>query len=128
MRADFSDGSLPTPKEKQLGGRPMREVRDHGPHMVGRALGRYQVIAKLGEGGMGEVYRARDSRLGRDVALKLLPADVATDPERLARFEHEARTVAGLNHPNIVTLYSVEDIVARAPDASHPAGSTAPSD
>ena len=58
---------------------------------------------------MGEVYRARDSRLGRDVALKVLPAGVAADAERLARFEHEARIVAGLNHPNIVTLYSVED-------------------
>ena len=58
---------------------------------------------------MGEVYRARDSRLGRDVALKVLPAGMASNAERLARFEHEARTVAGLNHPNIVTLYSVED-------------------
>src|SRR5262249_42551376 len=58
---------------------------------------------------MGEVYRARDGRLGRDVALKVLPAGVAADGDRLARFEREARTVAGLNHPNIVTLYSVED-------------------
>ena len=58
---------------------------------------------------MGEVYRARDLRLGREVALKVLPTDVAADADRLARFEREARTVAGLNHPNIVTLFSVED-------------------
>ena len=58
---------------------------------------------------MGEVYRARDLRLGRDVAVKVLPAEVASNPDRLARFEREARTVAGLNHPNIVTLFSVED-------------------
>ncbi len=69
----------------------------------------YEVIAEIGKGGMGEVYRARDTRLGRDVALKLLPADVSSDANRLARFEREARTVAGLNHPNIVVLYSVED-------------------
>jgi non-specific serine/threonine protein kinase len=77
--------------------------------MIGTVLGHYRVLEKLGEGGMGEVYRARDSRLGRDVALKVLPADMAANASRLARFEHEARTVAGLNHPNIVTLYSVED-------------------
>ncbi len=79
------------------------------PPFVGSRLGRYDIIATLGAGGMGEVYRARDSRLGRDVALKVLPAGVAADAERLARFEHEARIVAGLNHPNIVTLYSIED-------------------
>jgi predicted ATPase len=79
------------------------------PLFAGSRLGRYDIIAPLGAGGMGEVYRARDSRLGRDVALKVLPAGVAADAERLARFEHEARIVAGLNHPNIVTLYSVED-------------------
>src|SRR5687768_386693 len=76
---------------------------------AGARLGKYEIVARLGAGGMGEVYRARDLRLGRDVALKVLPADVATDAERLARFEHEARVVAALNHPNIVTLYSVED-------------------
>ena len=76
---------------------------------AGMRLGKYEIVAPIGAGGMGEVYRARDSRLGRDVALKVLPAGTAADAERLARFEHEARTVAGLNHPNIVTLYSVED-------------------
>jgi serine/threonine protein kinase/tetratricopeptide (TPR) repeat protein len=76
---------------------------------TGTRLGTYEILAPLGAGGMGEVHRARDTRLGRDVALKVLPANVATDSGRLARFEREARTVAGLNHPNIVTLYSVED-------------------
>ena len=73
-------------------------------------LGSYEIVGRLGTGGMGEVYRAKDLRLGRDVALKVLPADVASSPDRLARFEREARTVAGLNHPNIVTLYTVEDV------------------
>jgi non-specific serine/threonine protein kinase len=79
------------------------------PLTSGRRLGNYEIVAPLGAGGMGEVYRAKDIRLGREVALKVLPADVASDADRLARFEREARTVAGLNHPNIVTLFSVED-------------------
>lgn len=77
--------------------------------MIGRTLARYTVLAKIGAGGMGEVYRARDSRLGREVAFKLLPEAAASSPDRLARFEREARTVAGLNHPNIVTLFSMEE-------------------
>ena len=72
-------------------------------------LGPYEIIALLGAGGMGEVYRARDSRLGREIALKVLPTEMSANAERLARFEREARMVAGLNHPNIVTLFSVED-------------------
>ena len=72
-------------------------------------LGPYEIVAPLGAGGMGEVYRAKDPRLGREVALKVLPADVASHPDRLARFEREARTVAGLSHPNIVVLHSIED-------------------
>ncbi|MCL4822502.1 MAG: protein kinase [Vicinamibacteria bacterium] len=79
------------------------------PLAAGTRLGRYEILAPLGAGGMGEVYRARDGRLGREVALKVLPASVAADPERLERFEHEARVVASLNHPNVVTLHSVED-------------------
>src|SRR3990172_1073302 len=75
----------------------------------GTRLGPYEILAPLGAGGMGEVYRARDTRLGRDVAVKVLPDAVARDPDRLARFEREARTVAGLNHPNIVVLHSIEE-------------------
>ena len=75
----------------------------------GTRLGPYEILAPLGAGGMGEVYRARDTRLGRDVALKVLPDAVARDPDRLTRFEREARTVAGLNHPNIVVLHSIEE-------------------
>ena len=76
---------------------------------IGTRIGAYQVIAKLGAGGMGEVYRAHDPRLGRDVALKVLPADMADDPARLERFSREARAIAALNHPHIVTIYSTEE-------------------
>jgi serine/threonine protein kinase len=76
---------------------------------AGTRLGIYEIVAPLGAGGMGEVYRAKDLRLGRDIALKVLPEAVGRDAEHLARFEREARVVAGLNHPNIVTLHSVED-------------------
>jgi len=79
------------------------------PLAPGSRLGPYEILTPLGAGGMGEVYRARDPRLGREVALKLLPAGVAASAERLARLEREARAIAGLNHPNIVTLYSLED-------------------
>ena len=67
-------------------------------------------MAKLGEGGMGEVYRAHDPKLNRDVAIKVLPAALASDPDRRARFEREAKVLAALNHPNIAALYGVEDI------------------
>ena len=75
----------------------------------GTRFGTYEVIRALGAGGMGEVYLARDTKLGREVALKVLPAEVAGDPDRLARFQREARTVAALNHPNLVTLHAVEE-------------------
>jgi Tol biopolymer transport system component/serine/threonine protein kinase len=75
---------------------------------VGAKLGPYEIISLVGSGGMGEVYRARDPRLGRDIAIKVLPAAFAADVDRLRRFEREARAAAALNHPNIVTVYSVE--------------------
>jgi predicted Ser/Thr protein kinase len=74
---------------------------------AGTKFGPYEILAPIGAGGLGEVYRARDSRLNRDVALKILPADFAADPVRLRRFEQEARAVAALNHPNIVAVYDV---------------------
>ncbi len=77
--------------------------------MVGRTLGQYRVVEKLGAGGMGEVYRATDARLGRDVALKFLPEAFARDPDRLARFEREARLLASLNHPNIAAIHGLEE-------------------
>src|SRR5262245_4495131 len=73
----------------------------------GARLGPYEVLAPLGAGGMGEVWRARDTRLARDVAVKVLPAEVAADPSRLKRFEKEARAASALNHPNIVTIYDI---------------------
>src|SRR5262245_8366564 len=73
----------------------------------GTRLGAYELIGPLGAGGMGEVYRARDTRLGRDVALQVLPPHLAYDPSRLARFEQEARHVASLNHPNIVAIFDI---------------------
>ena len=76
--------------------------------MVGKTLGHYEILELLGKGGMGEVYRARDPKLERDVAIKLLPAELAEDPERLARFEREAKAIAAIDPPSIVTIYSVE--------------------
>jgi Tol biopolymer transport system component len=77
--------------------------------MIGAVVGPYRIVEKLGEGGMGEVYRAHDVRLDRDVALKILPLRFTADAERLTRFEREARMLAGLNHPNIAGIYGVEE-------------------
>jgi serine/threonine-protein kinase len=75
----------------------------------GTELGSYEVVSPLGAGGMGEVYRARDTRLGREVALKVLPTAFASDPERMARFQREAQVLASLNHPRIGAIYGFED-------------------
>jgi eukaryotic-like serine/threonine-protein kinase len=75
----------------------------------GDRIGPYEVIAPVGAGGMGEVYRTRDDRLHRDVALKIVSPRFALDPARLARFEREAQILAALNHPNIATLYGLEE-------------------
>ncbi len=75
----------------------------------GTTLGPYSVTAKIGEGGMDEVYRARDTKLDRDVALKVLPQAFTDDPDRLARFEREAKVLASLNHPNIGHIYGLEE-------------------
>src|SRR6267142_1290822 len=77
--------------------------------MTGRRIGVYELRALLGAGGMGEVYRAHDTKLGRDVAIKILPSAFTADPERLARFEREARVLATLNHPHIGAIYSLEE-------------------
>ncbi|HYN05407.1 MAG TPA: serine/threonine-protein kinase, partial [Vicinamibacteria bacterium] len=84
--------------------------------MIGASLAHYRVTAALGAGGMGEVYRATDSRLGREVAIKVLPAEVAQDPERLVRFEREAKLLASLNHSSIAHVYGFES--ASLPDGS----------
>jgi serine/threonine protein kinase len=87
---------------------------------IGRRIGVYEVVSLLGAGGMGEVYRARDTQLGRDVAIKVLPPAFVADPERLARFEREARVLASLNHPHIGAIYGVESI-APSTDSGHAA-------
>src|SRR5688572_14077123 len=87
-------------------------VESSRAHMMlgpGSRIGPYEIVALLGAGGMGEVYRARDARLKRDVALKFLPESVAGDPERLARFEREAQALAALNHPHIATIHGIEE-------------------
>ena len=82
--------------------------------MIGNTLAHYRITAELGAGGMGEVWRAEDTRLGREVALKVLPEEFAQDPERMARFEREAKVLASLNHPNIATLYGLETVESGA--------------
>src|SRR5262245_32165424 len=75
----------------------------------GTQLGPYEVLSLVGAGGMGEVYRARDTKLNRDIALKILPSEFALDTERLARFKREAQVLASLNHPNIAQIHGFED-------------------
>ena len=92
--------------------------------MIGTTLAHYRITAALGAGGMGEVWRAEDEKLGREVALKLLPADVADDPDRLARFEREAKVLASLNHPNIATLFGLETVERTAGEGFTPSRET----
>ena len=77
------------------------------PFAAGTRLGPYEITGTLGAGGMGEVYRARDTRLGRDVAIKILPAELSANVDRLRRFEQEAHSASALNHPNIVTIHEI---------------------
>ena len=77
--------------------------------MINTTIAHYKVTAKLGQGGMGEVYRATDTKLDREVAIKILPPEFSQHPERLARFEREAKVLASLNHPNIAAIYGLED-------------------
>src|SRR5262245_2219419 len=79
------------------------------PLSAGTRIGPYEIVASLGAGGIGEVYRARDTRLNRDVAIKVLPALFAGDPERLGRFTREAQTLAAINHPNIAHIHGLEE-------------------
>ena len=79
----------------------------HGGRSAGQKIGPYEVVGQIGAGGMGEVYRAHDARLGRDVAIKVLPSSFSSDPDRLSRFAQEARAAAALNHPNILAIYDI---------------------
>jgi serine/threonine-protein kinase len=95
--------------EPAVGGQGRVTEADTTRDLIGRRLGIYSVQAFIGAGGMGEVYRARDTRLGRDVAIKILPRVFSTDPERRVRFDREARILASLNHPHIATIHGVEE-------------------
>src|SRR5947208_13989752 len=86
-----------------------RRVQAEAPVTLQQTIAHYRITAKLGEGGMGEVWRATDTKLNREVAIKLLPEAFAADPDRMARFQREAQVLALLNHPNIAAIYGVEE-------------------
>jgi tetratricopeptide (TPR) repeat protein len=98
---------LPRPDLEPAAG---HDARSLAPDLTRRTLGHYEILSKLGAGGMGEVYRARDTELHREIAIKVLPDRLARDPDRLARLKREARALAALNHPNIATLYGFESV------------------
>src|SRR5262249_8861156 len=100
---------MPPMPARPLVPRYNRASHDNVALAAGARLGAYEVLTLIGVGGMGEVYRARDSKLGRDVAIKILPAALAADPDRIARFEREAKTLAALNHPNIAHVHGFEE-------------------
>src|SRR5262245_32286988 len=102
------DNDESVPPDFLASGRLESAIRDLGVDFIGKSIGVYHIGALLGVGGMGEVYRAADTNLGRDVAIKVLPEVFAQDPERIARFEREAKTLASLNHPNIAQIYGLE--------------------
>jgi serine/threonine protein kinase len=77
--------------------------------IIGKTLAHYEITSQLGKGGMGEVYRAKDQKLGRDVAIKVLPQEFAKDADRVARFQREAKLLASLNHPNIAAIHGLEE-------------------
>ncbi len=105
LKARKNAGSfLGQPAAEQLGLAQEREVQGA---LTGKKLGSYDVLSLLGRGGMGEVYKARDSRLDRITALKILPMELRADPDRLHRFIREARAASALNHPNIATFYEI---------------------
>jgi eukaryotic-like serine/threonine-protein kinase len=101
-----ADRLLETPA-LEVAAKVLAEHKGHSS-LMGKQLGSYKIHSLLGAGGMGEVYQARDSKLGRNVAIKVLPAAFINDPERLSRFQREARMLASLNHPNIATIYGLE--------------------
>src|ERR1700682_5392363 len=108
----------PRPRHRLPSRRPARAAaRLSAGHAMalsaGRTVGPYEILGPLGVGGMGEVYRARDTRLARDVAIKALPETFAHDPDRIARLQREAQVLAALNHPNIAQLYGLEEAGGR---------------